>query len=312
MVTNKEATEQTSLDEEWVQARTGIRERRHASSEETVAAMAQAAGAAAIGDAGLVAADIELVIVATCSLSRTIRGVAAEVASGLSTHGPGAFDVNAGGAGFTYALSVASDAVRLGHARHVAVIGSERLSDWIGPEIPDAFAIFGDGAAAAVVSSCENAWIGPPVWGSDGARRAVIQVPEDSALIQMEGNLVYKWALTTMPDIVRQACQRSGFTTDDIAWFVPHQANDRIITGIARTLGIPDDRSSRSLATPATRQRPRCPRHWPGCARRAAPVAATRPSPSLSAPVSHMRPRSSACPKCPWCGRLFWARSAIP
>jgi 3-oxoacyl-[acyl-carrier-protein] synthase III len=242
VVSNADIYAKADLEAGWITARTGIRERRHANADETISAMARAAGESAVSHAGLSPDAIDLVIVATSTSLRTIPGLAAGVAARLEIPNAGAFDVNAVCAGFTYALSTASDAVRLGRARHALVIGAERLSDWIGPAIPDTYAIFGDGAAAAVVSPATAEWIGPPAWGSDGNRSSAIEIPAESTLIHMSGMLVYKWAVTTIPGIGRIACERAGLRMANIDWLVPHQANARIIAGIARELEVPPEK----------------------------------------------------------------------
>jgi 3-oxoacyl-[acyl-carrier-protein] synthase-3 len=242
IVTNNEIAEAAGLKEDWIRTRMGIRERRHAGPEETIPAMALAAGKLAVSDAAVAADQIDLVIVATSTARRTIPGTAAEVAAQIGATRAGTFDINAVCAGFTYALSTAADAIRLGNARNALVIGSERLSDWIDPSIPDTFAIFGDGAAGAVVSLADEDWIGPPVWGNDGGQHSVIEIPADGRWIQMTGRLVYKWAVTTMPGVARLACERSGLDISEIDWLVLHQANERIINGIALALGIPESK----------------------------------------------------------------------
>jgi 3-oxoacyl-[acyl-carrier-protein] synthase-3 len=162
----------------------------------------------------------------------------------------GAFDLNAVCAGFTYSLSVASNAVRFGEARNVLVVGAERTSDWINPETPDTYVIFGDGAGAVVVSRSEKADIGPAAWGSDGGRHGVLatkEVGNGEEYVVMDGPLVYKWSTATMPKVARKACALGGVELSEVDWFVPHQANRRIIDTLTRVLEFPDDRVARDV-----------------------------------------------------------------
>jgi 3-oxoacyl-[acyl-carrier-protein] synthase-3 len=150
--------------------------------------------------------------------------------------------MNAVCAGFTFGLTVESNAVRTGQAQHVLLVGSDKLSPMIGPELPDTFAIFADGAGAAVVSVSETEDIGQAVWGSDGSRASVIEsrVRPDGALrATMDGPVVYRWATGEMPAVAEAACARYGVSLGDIDWFVPHQANRRIIDTVARALRVP-------------------------------------------------------------------------
>ncbi|MFD0203597.1 MULTISPECIES: beta-ketoacyl-ACP synthase 3 [Saccharothrix] len=245
VVTNEELASRTTVSAQWIEERTGIRQRRYAADGENVVSMAIAAGAAAIKAADLVPDDVDLVMLATSSREQLAPAGAPQVASGLGAGGAGAFDLNAVCAGFTFGLSVASDAVRTGQAEHVLVVGADKLSPMIGPELPDTYAIFADGAGAVVVSADEHEHIGQAVWGSDGTRSTVIESktrPDGLVRATMDGPVVYRWATGQMPAVAHAACARFGVTIDDITWFVPHQANRRITDTIARALKVPGDR----------------------------------------------------------------------
>ena len=158
---------------------------------------------------------------------------------------PGAYDLNAACAGFCYALANASDAVRAGTARHVLVIGAEKMTAWIDPDDRSTCIIFADGAGAAVVGPVadgEPPGIGPVVWGSAGDLAAKIGIPDRYSYMYQEGQAVFRWATTAMHPIAIQACERAGVAVSDLSAFVPHQANLRIIEAIARKLGVPRDR----------------------------------------------------------------------
>src|SRR4051794_2046305 len=140
--------------------------------------MGAAAAEKALAAAGLDARDVDLLILATCTIRNAIPGGAARIATSIGAGGIGAFDINAACGGFCYALSVAADAVRVASATRVLVIGSEKLTDWLDWEDRGTCILFGDGAAAAVVEPSEFAGIGPVAWGSDGEGAHLVGVPE--------------------------------------------------------------------------------------------------------------------------------------
>ena len=174
LVSNEELSQRTTVSPEWIESRTGIRTRHHADEQETIAAMAAAAGEKAVVEADIDPAEVDLTIVASATRRVRMPGVAPEVASRIGLPNSGAYDLNAVCAGFTYSLAMASNAVRLGEARHALVIGAERTSEWIDPNDPDSFVIFGDGAGAAVVSRSETAGIGPAVMYHVAAGESVV------------------------------------------------------------------------------------------------------------------------------------------
>jgi 3-oxoacyl-[acyl-carrier-protein] synthase III len=242
VVTNDELAARVDTTDEWIRSRVGIVSRRYAAPDETVADMAVVAGGKALAASGLSPADIDLVIVATCSTESPIPNASAEVAHRLGIVAPGAYDLNAACAGFCYALSNASDAVRAGTARHVLVIGSEKMTAWIDPDDRSTCIIFADGAGAVVVGPVadgEPSGIGPVAWGSAGDMASKITIADRDSFIYQEGQAVFRWATTAMHPIAAQACERAGIAVGDLSAFVPHQANLRIIEVIARKLGVP-------------------------------------------------------------------------
>jgi 3-oxoacyl-[acyl-carrier-protein] synthase-3 len=244
-VTNEELAKRTTVDAAWIESRTGIKTRYHASVDEDLVTMAAEAGQKAIAMSNVDPLEIDLTIVATATREQRMPGIGPQVASRIGLPISGAFDLNAVCAGFTYSLAMAANAVKVGDARNVLVVGVERTSDWINPEDPDTFVIFGDGAGAAVVSRSETDGIGPSVWGSDGARHKVLGLtmfPDGREFVTMNGPLVYKWSTATMPGVAERACEAAGVKLSDVQWFVPHQANRRIIDTLTRTLGFPPDR----------------------------------------------------------------------
>lgn len=250
LVTNEEISARTTVGPEWIVERTGIRTRAHAGPEEDLVTMATEAARKAMVMSCAQPQDIGLVVLATATRSQRMPGIAPQVASRLGLSGAGAFDMNAVCAGFTYGVAMGSDAVRCGEARHALVIGVERISDWINPLDPDTFVIFADGAGAVVISRSEQWGVGPSIWGSDGDRHSVLELTEDEQgreFVRMNGPLVYKWSTSAMPDAARRACLAAGVELADIRWFVPHQANCRIIDTLSQRLGFDRDQVVRDV-----------------------------------------------------------------
>jgi 3-oxoacyl-[acyl-carrier-protein] synthase III len=242
VVTNDEIAATVETSDEWIRSRVGIASRRIAGPDETVADMAVAAGGKALAASGLSSEDIDLVIVATCTPEAQIPNTAAQVARRLGIAAPGAYDMNAACAGFCYALASASDAVRTGTAGNVLVIGAEKLSQWVDWTDRSTCIIFADGAGAVVVSPVadpDEAGIGPVVWGSAGDMADKIYIPDRNGFIIQEGQAVFRWATTALHPVAKKACERAGVDLTELAAFVPHQANLRIVEAIARRLGAP-------------------------------------------------------------------------
>ncbi len=244
IVTNDELAESVDTSDEWIRSRVGIVSRRIAGPDETVADMSVAAAGKALAASGLSPADIDLVIVATCTPEVMIPNTAAVVARRLGIDAPGAYDLNAACAGFCYALANASDAVRCGSARNVLVIGAEKLSAWVDWTDRSTCIIFADGAGAAVVGPAENGedtqvGVGPVEWGSDGDMADKICVKDRNSFIFQEGQAVFRWATTALHPVALKACAKAGVDPTEIDVFVPHQANLRIIEALARKIGAP-------------------------------------------------------------------------
>jgi 3-oxoacyl-[acyl-carrier-protein] synthase-3 len=249
VVTNDDLAKTMDTNDEWIQSRVGIKERRVAPDGETLEDMATQAGGKALAASGLSAADIDLVIVATCTLESQIPNASAVVAHRLGIDSPGAFDVNAACSGFCYALAAADAAVRGGSARHVLVIGAEKLSQWLDWTDRSTAVIFADGAGAAVVGPSDTPGIGPVVWGSSGDKFEAIRIPDRHGSLGQEGQTVFRWATTALHPVAKLACERAGVDPSELAAFVPHQANLRIIESIARKLGADNAVVARDIVT---------------------------------------------------------------
>ena len=245
--------------DQWIMERTGIRERRVCGPDETTTTIAVAAGNAAIKSAGITPGDLSMVIVATCTPEQPIPETSAFVADGLGVR-CGAFDVGAACAGFSYALVVAASLAAGGGTGPVLVIGAENLTRVVHPEDRGTVILFGDGAAAVVVSASTGGPDGPGLlsWdmGSDGSAASLIEVRAGGSRLPttaetvaagehwmtMEGPEVFRRAVRVVVESSTTALTRAGLGAGDVDWFLPHQANARIISAAASRLRIPPER----------------------------------------------------------------------
>ncbi|GAA3361934.1 MULTISPECIES: beta-ketoacyl-ACP synthase III [Saccharopolyspora] len=243
VVTNHDLAEIVDTNDEWIQQRVGIVHRRLGDEDQTVVSMAVEAGSKAIADAGLTPADVDQVIIATCTMPGGIPNAAAQVADKIGIKASGAFDLNAACAGFCYALNTASDMVLAGSARRVLVIGAERFQEWIDWEDRANCIIFADGAGAAVVGPADEPGIAPAALGSAGDLVDTIYL-RDGKYIYQEGQSVFRWATTQIAPVAMRAVELAGLELSDVDALVAHQANLRIVEGIAKKLqsqGARDD-----------------------------------------------------------------------
>lgn len=236
VVTNDDLAEVIDTNDEWIRSRVGIIERRYSQEGETVASMGAAAGRAALADAGLTAADIDLVVTATCTLEAQIPHASTRIAAALGIHAPGSFDVNGACAGFCYGMAVASHAVRTGNARNVLLVGSEQLTHWVDPQDRANAIIFADGAGAAVITASDTEQIGPIAWGSDETLTETIYIDGRDSFIYQEGQSVFRWATTAIAPVAARAAEQAGIALADVDIIAPHQANMRIVDAIAKKL----------------------------------------------------------------------------
>jgi 3-oxoacyl-[acyl-carrier-protein] synthase-3 len=251
VVPNADVVDAIDSSDEWIQQRSGIKSRRWAGPEETVQMMSVEAARKALDSAGIDARQIDCVVVATVSHLLQTPAVATAVAHELGTDQAAAFDISAACAGFCHGIAMASDFIRAGSARHVLVIGVERLTDILDVNDRGTAFIFADGAGAAVVGPSETPGIGPVVWGSDGEQFDLIRQREDwrdvvasehpeMPHLVMQGNAVFRWASFAMAKIGQQALDRAGIALDELDVFVPHQANMRITDAMARSMKLPE------------------------------------------------------------------------
>jgi 3-oxoacyl-[acyl-carrier-protein] synthase-3 len=236
--------------DEWIRQRTGIVTRTRAVAETDAIDLATDAAAEAIAKSGVEASAIDAVIVATISNPKQTPSVSAIVADRVGANPAAAYDVNAACAGFAYGVAQADALIRAGAAHYALVIGTEKLSDVVDPTDRSISFLLGDGAGAVVIGPSETPGIGPTVWGSDGSKAEAVgmnatltQFRDGQApwpTLRQEGPTVFRWAVWEMVKVARQALEAAGVEATDLAAFVPHQANMRIIDEFAKQLGLPD------------------------------------------------------------------------
>jgi 3-oxoacyl-[acyl-carrier-protein] synthase-3 len=250
LVTNAELAQRVDTSDEWIVQRTGIRQRHIATPDETTSVLGIKAAQAALDDAGLKPEDIDLVVCATSTPDYTFPSTASQIQAGLGIHQGAAFDVQAVCTGFIYALSTADKFLRSGSHKRAVVVGAEtfsRIMDW---EDRGTCVLFGDGAGAIVLEAAEgdgsaaDRGVLTTHLRSDGRYRDRLYVdggPGSTGTtghLRMEGREVFRFAVGMVADVVNEAFEATGTGPDDLAWFVPHQANRRIIEASADKLGI--------------------------------------------------------------------------
>jgi 3-oxoacyl-[acyl-carrier-protein] synthase-3 len=257
-LTNAELEQRVDTTDAWIVERTGIRERRIVSPGDTTATLAIEAGTSAIKHAGIPPDAVDLLIVATASPEQPIPHTGAFVGEGLGLR-CGSFDLGAGCAGFVYMLVVGASLLTTGNLNHVLVVGAETLSRLIDPDDRSTFVLFGDGAASLVLSRSPDDGPGLLAWdlGCDGSAIGLLEIraggsrmpstPETIAAgeqyLKMQGQEVFRRAVRAVVDSGRMTLERAGVAPSQVAWFVPHQANIRIIDSAASRLGFGKDRT---------------------------------------------------------------------
>ena len=247
---NEELAAMVDTSDEWIVERTGIRNRHIAAEDETTGTLAIDASRAAIAAAGIDAATIDLIVLATATPDQTFPATATKVQHALGCRPGGiAFDVAAVCSGFLYALGVADSMLRTGMASRALVIGAEtfsRILDW---EDRGTCVLFGDGAGAIVLDACDEAGENPrgvlaTKLHSDGEHNQLLYVDGGVSStgtvgkLRMKGREVFRHAVTNLADVLREVLGETGYSVEDVDWVVPHQANARILDATARKLGL--------------------------------------------------------------------------
>jgi len=244
------ATRNISTSDEWIVERTGIRQRHLAERGVTTSTLATEAARRAMADAGVQAADLDLIIVATSTPDYVFPSTACLVQANLAAKGGAAFDVQAVCSGFVYALSTADAFIRAGRARCALVIGAEvfsRILDW---NDRSTCVLFGDGAGAVVLKAADRPGILAAQLHADGAQTKILCAAGNVAygdvtgdpFLRMDGQAVFKQAVTVLDRSARDVCAEAGVDVSEVDWLIPHQANVRILNFLARKLQVPTDK----------------------------------------------------------------------
>jgi 3-oxoacyl-[acyl-carrier-protein] synthase III len=255
IMTNADLEAIVDTTDSWIRERTGIEKRHLVSEGESCCDLAEIASRRALEAAGLQPADLDLILVATTTPDQFFPSTACLLQQRLDVHGCPAFDLQAVCAGFVYAMDVADKYIRTGAAKHVLVVGAEAISRLLDWNDRSTCVLFGDGAGAVVLGAADEPGIISTHIHADGAYAELLQVPgghgngrPDLAYLEMRGNEVFRFAVTTLGRIVDETLEANGLSKDDIDWLIPHQANTRIIQATARKLDLPMERVIMTVA----------------------------------------------------------------
>jgi 3-oxoacyl-[acyl-carrier-protein] synthase-3 len=250
VVTNDEFAQRLDTSDAWIRERTGIAQRHIADESQASSDLATLASQAAMEAAGIVAADIDLIIVATSTPDFIFPSTACLMQAKLGAKECAAFDVQAVCSGFVYALSIADKFIRSGQHKCALVVGAEvfsRILDW---NDRGTCVLFGDGAGAVILRASDGPGIHASVLRADGRHADILSVPGNvsggkiigSPFLQMAGNQVFKFAVKVLDEVARETLAAAGAGIGDIDWLIPHQANVRILDATARRLGVPPEK----------------------------------------------------------------------
>ena len=256
VMTNAEMAKMVDTSDEWITSRTGIKERRLVSKNEATSDLAVKAAEEAIKDANLKPTDLDLIIVATITPDMQFPSTACFVQAALGAKNAVSFDISAACSGFIYALVVAQQFIARGAYKNALVIGGEVLSSVTDWEDRNTCVLFGDGAGAAVLGEVKSGGILSTYLGSDGTFTDMLMIPGGGSrnpttnktienrfhYIKMRGNELFKLAVKTMADAAEEALKKAGLTSQDVDCVIPHQANARIISAVAKRVGLPDEK----------------------------------------------------------------------
>ena len=236
--------------DEWIRQRTGIATRARANRETTAITLAIDAAKEAIEKSGIDPKEIGVVIMATISNPKQTPSAAAIVADAIGATPAAAYDMNAACAGYCYGIAQADALIRTGAAKYAVVVGAEKLSDIVDPTDRSISFLLGDGAGAAVLGPSETPGVSLSQWGSDGSKSHLVGMnhsltefrdgESEWPTLRQEGPSVFRWAVWDMAKVAKKALEEAGVKPEDLAAFVPHQANGRIIDEFAKQLGLPD------------------------------------------------------------------------
>ncbi len=253
VVTNADLEKLVDTSDEWIRTRTGIRERRVAADGETTGDLALRAAEQALGDAGVKASDLDLIVLGTTTPDIIFPSTACLIQDRLGANGCTAFDVNAACSGFVYALGVANNFVRTGQSKKALVVGAETLTRMVDWSERETCVLFGDGAGAVVLEASDEPGILATCLHADGGYKELLYNPvgvsagfkdekNHGVRIRMKGREVFKFAVKTLDALVGETLAAAGMQEPEVDWLIPHQANLRIIEATAKRLGMSMDR----------------------------------------------------------------------
>ena len=250
VVTNDELSRKIDTSDAWIQERTGIKQRHVADEAQASSDLALEASRRALEAAGVKAADLDLIVVATSTPDFIFPSTACLLQAKLGVRGSAAFDIQAVCSGFVYGLATADNFIRAGTHKRALVVGAEvfsRILDW---NDRGTCVLFGDGAGAVVLAAAEQPGIHASVLRADGGQAGILSVPGNvcggriigSPFLQMQGSQVFKFAVRVLDEVARETVAAAGMTLADVDWLIPHQANIRILEATAKKLGLPRER----------------------------------------------------------------------
>ena len=264
ILTNTDLEKMVETSDEWITTRTGIRERRMASEGDILSDFCVRASRPALADAGIAAAELDAIILATCTPDHPIPGAAPVVQYKLGASKAAAFDLNAACSGWLYGLHVADGLIQSGKSKNVLLVGAEFLTRFVDYSDRSTCILFGDGAGATVLKATKSdhgvlstsirsdgegaCFISMPGGGSTYPPNRPETLEKRLTYIQMKGGETFKVAIRSMVEVSREVLAEGGFTSADVDWLVPHQANERIITGVGERLQIPPERCMNNIA----------------------------------------------------------------
>ena len=237
---NEALSKLVDTSDEWIRSRTGIRRRHIAGEKETVAFMAGEAAKAALQNAKLNGSAVELILAATMSAEEAMPGVAARVQQTIGAKGAASFDINSACTGFLAALNTAQTYIEAGIYKTVLVVGAEKLSSLVDWNDRNSCILFGDGAGAVVLKADpEGLYV--QVSHSEGEKGQALTAPKNGFL-QMDGRAVFEFAVSRVPEVIREVLKKAGIEKEEVDFYLLHQANRRIISAAVKRLGLEEER----------------------------------------------------------------------
>ena len=237
---NEALSKLVDTSDEWIRSRTGIRRRHIAGEKETVAFMAGEAAKAALQNAKVNGSAVELILAATMSAEEAMPGVAARVQQTIGAKGAASFDSNSACTGFLAALNTAQTYIEAGIYKTVLVVGAEKLSSLVDWNDRNSCILFGDGAGAVVLKADpEGLYV--QVSHSEGEKGQALTAPKNGFL-QMDGRAVFEFAVSRVPEVIREVLKKAGIEKEEVDFYLLHQANRRIISAAVKRLGLEEER----------------------------------------------------------------------